>query len=183
MAIVTAADLQRRSAEVQRTASREPVFITHHDTPRYALLSLEDLVRTGAHRALMAAGGLPESVRRRLEALEGSESGLRDDAPAPSTPSLESVRRVVTDHADDLRAIGVDGLWIFGSVARGAATAESDVDVIVSFETGRRISLVDLGRVQIDLSEWLGRRVDVMRWEGLPAEAEARIRADAVRVL
>ncbi len=70
MAVVTAADLHRRSAEVQRMASRGPVFITHHDTPRYVLLSLEDLVRTGAHQAMMAAAGQPEAVMRRIAELE-----------------------------------------------------------------------------------------------------------------
>lgn len=187
MAVVTAADLQRRSAEVQRTASREPVFITHHDTPRYALLSLEDLVRTGAHRALLADGALPEGVRRRLVALGDCEAearaGTYAEVATTSSPSLDGVRRVVADHADDLRSVGVASLWLFGSVARGSATPASDVDMIVSFEEGRRISFVDLGRVQIDLSDWLGRRVDVIRWSGIPPEAEARIRAEAVQVL
>ncbi|MGP9822596.1 nucleotidyltransferase family protein [Salinarimonas sp. NSM] len=184
MAVVTAADLQRRSAEVQRTASREPVFITHHDTPRYALLSLEDLVRTGAHRALVARETLPEDVKRRLaELADEIDMAPQALAPSPAVPHLGWVRRVVVQHADALRAIGVEGLWVFGSVARGEPTEASDVDVVVAFRADMVVSLLDIGRVGYDLTEWLGRRVDVTRWEELPPDVEVRLRAEAVRVL
>ncbi|WP_372425199.1 nucleotidyltransferase family protein [Salinarimonas chemoclinalis] len=178
MAVVTAADLQRRSAEVQRTASREPVFITRHETPRYALLSLEDLVRTGAHRALMADGGLPDAVMRRLEAL-GKEIVPYDRR----APTLDDVRHVVETHREELRANGIQGLWVVGSVARGEATSRSDVDLVVSFAPDHRVSLLDLGVVNYDFSQWLGRDIDVLRWEAIPEGAATRVRSEAIRVL
>ncbi|MEZ5866249.1 MAG: nucleotidyltransferase family protein [Geminicoccaceae bacterium] len=59
---------------------------------------------------------------------------------------------------------GARRLRVFGSVARGDATEGSDVDFVVEMEHGR--SLFDLGALQIELSEALGRKVDIVT-EGL----------------
>jgi predicted nucleotidyltransferase len=49
--------------------------------------------------------------------------------------------------------------FVFGSVARGEATAQSDVDLLVEFEKGR--TLLDLAGLHRELEEALGRPVDV----------------------
>jgi predicted nucleotidyltransferase len=56
---------------------------------------------------------------------------------------------------------GVFNIRIFGSVARGDASAESDVDFLFDIEEGR--SLLDLGGFYTDLEDLLGRTVDVGR--------------------
>ncbi|HZL37564.1 MAG TPA: nucleotidyltransferase family protein [Tepidisphaeraceae bacterium] len=55
---------------------------------------------------------------------------------------------------------GAHDVRIFGSVARGDATEESDLDLIVRFEPGR--SLLDHGGLLMDLRELLGIKVDVI---------------------
>ena len=55
---------------------------------------------------------------------------------------------------------GAFNIRVFGSVARGEARAESDVDLLVDLEPGR--SLVDLCGLINDLKEELGRKVDVV---------------------
>jgi len=55
---------------------------------------------------------------------------------------------------------GASDIRIFGSVARGDATENSDVDFIVRFEPGR--SLFDHGGLVMDLRELLGMKVDVI---------------------
>lgn len=180
MAVVTAADLQRRSAEVQRRASREPVFITHHDTPRYALLSLEDLVRTGAHRALLADDTLPDAVRRRLEALGGEWRAARgDDGSLFGAPT---VIRTLAARERDLRARGVESLWLFGSTARGEATADSDVDLVVTLAADCGLGLVGFSRLRLDLETWVGRPVDLSLWSMFAPADSDRIRRDALQV-
>ena len=55
---------------------------------------------------------------------------------------------------------GAEDVRIFGSVARGDATEDSDVDFLVRFEPGR--SLFDQGGLLMDLRELLGMKVDVV---------------------
>lgn len=61
------------------------------------------------------------------------------------------------------RRYGVLRLRVFGSAVRGGwDAAKSDFDFLVDLEPNR--SLFDLGGLQYDLQELLGRRVDVVDW-------------------
>ena len=51
-------------------------------------------------------------------------------------------------------------LAVFGSFANGTATEDSDLDLLVRFEG--RVSLLDLVRVERELSELLGQKVDLV---------------------
>ena len=66
---------------------------------------------------------------------------------------------------------------VFGSVARGDDHAGSDIDFLVDFEPGS--SLFDVLRVGDELTELLGRRVDVVSRGGLK-ERDDHIRCEAV---
>jgi len=52
-------------------------------------------------------------------------------------------------------------LAFFGSVLRDDFGPESDVDVLVEFEPGHRIGLVGMAGLEIELSQILGRTVDL----------------------
>jgi uncharacterized protein len=52
-------------------------------------------------------------------------------------------------------------LALFGSVLRADFTPESDVDVLVEFEPDARVGLLGLARIEIELGELLGRKVDL----------------------
>lgn len=60
---------------------------------------------------------------------------------------------------------GARNVRVFGSVARGEAGEDSDVDFLVEFEPGR--SLLDQASLVLDLEELLGRKVDVVTERGL----------------
>ena len=49
---------------------------------------------------------------------------------------------------------------IFGSMARGEAGPDSDVDILVNLNPGR--SLLDIVAIKQDLEDLLGRKVDVV---------------------
>jgi predicted nucleotidyltransferase len=72
---------------------------------------------------------------------------------------------------------GARNLRIFGSVARGNATPESDIDFLVDMEAGR--SLFDLGGLLSDLQQLLGRPVDVVTEAGLRQRIRARVLTEA----
>jgi len=63
------------------------------------------------------------------------------------------------------RKYGAHDVRIFGSVARGDATADSDLDLLVRFEPDR--SLFDHGGLIMDLQDLLGVKVDVISEGGL----------------
>lgn len=73
---------------------------------------------------------------------------------------------------------GVRNLRVFGSLARGEANAESDVDLLVELEPGR--SLLDLGGLQMELQSLLQRPVDVVTERGLRERLRARVLKEAV---
>jgi predicted nucleotidyltransferase len=66
-----------------------------------------------------------------------------------------------TQELDDLcRQNDVAMLGVFGSVARGEATEQSDVDLLVRFSKPK--SLLTLVRLEREISETLGRTVDLL---------------------
>ena len=52
-------------------------------------------------------------------------------------------------------------LSLFGSILRSDFGLASDVDVLVEFEEGQTPSLMDLGGMQVELTEMFGREVDL----------------------
>jgi len=75
---------------------------------------------------------------------------------------------------------GARDVRVFGSVARGEADRESDMDFLVELEAGR--SLLDLGGLQVDLESLLGRRVDVVTVRGLKTRIRERVLREAMPV-
>lgn len=73
---------------------------------------------------------------------------------------------------------GARNVRIFGSVARGEAREDSDIDVLVDSESGR--SLLDLGGFLMDLQSLLGCRVDVVTAKGLRERIRRRVLKESV---
>ncbi len=63
--------------------------------------------------------------------------------------------------ADLCRRHHIRWLAVFGSVLRDDFRPESDVDVLVEFEPGRRYTYFTLAQIEDDLSTLLGRRADL----------------------
>jgi len=73
---------------------------------------------------------------------------------------------------------GAYNVRVFGSVARGEADAESDIDLLVDMEPGH--SLLDLIGFLIDVEEMLGCKVDVVTERGLRDRIRERVLKEAV---
>lgn len=73
---------------------------------------------------------------------------------------------------------GATNLRVFGSVARGEATPDSDVDLLVNFHEGT--SLFELSGFWQDLQELLGRDVNLLSENGLKERFRKRIEGDIV---
>lgn len=89
--------------------------------------------------------------------------------------------KLLTEHKADLaRRFGVTELALFGSMVRGEARADSDVDILVSFD-GPSTSQRYFG-VQFYLEDLLGRPVDLVTRKALRRELAPHVEREAVRV-
>jgi predicted nucleotidyltransferase len=91
------------------------------------------------------------------------------------------IEELLKDQREDILRIaaqhGAHNVRVFGSVARGEARSDSDVDLLVELEPGR--SLLDLGGLLMDLQTLLGREVDVVTDKGLRDRIRARVLQEA----
>jgi len=76
-----------------------------------------------------------------------------------SPPPLPEIRRIVREVCSRHPVARAD---LFGSVARGKATAGSDVDVLVEFLPEAEVGLFEMGALREELAEALGCSVDVV---------------------
>ncbi|MCL4381999.1 nucleotidyltransferase family protein [Candidatus Marsarchaeota archaeon] len=80
-----------------------------------------------------------------------------------------------------LKEHGVVKAAIFGSVARGDAKANSDIDILIEFK-GRK-TLFDLGGLYADLEEKLGRRPDLVTYNSINNKLRQYIMKDKIDIL
>jgi len=93
------------------------------------------------------------------------------------TATLHEVRSKRDAILAIVREHGARNVRLFGSVVRGEDRPDSDLDVLVEFESGR--SLLDLVSLESALEELLGRKVDVVADGGISPYLEERILAEA----
>jgi predicted nucleotidyltransferase len=86
-------------------------------------------------------------------------------------PYREEILRIATQY-------GAYNVKVFGSVARGEATVDSDVDFLVEIEPQRTL-LDQIGLMQ-SLEELLQRKVDLAEPENLHASIQQRVLLEAV---
>ena len=92
---------------------------------------------------------------------------------------LRTTLRVLRDHRDDLRnRKRVDVLGVFGSLARGEARPDSDIDVLADFLAGT--TLFRVAEAQIELEALLGRPVDLIDRQGLRSFVRPSVERDFV---
>ena len=103
-------------------------------------------------------------------------------APGAARAERERVIRAIRAHEAELRALGVAKLWLFGSIARGDARPDSDVDVLISVPPAQKFSLLDLASVRIELCDLLEREAGVVIREDMRADFRDTIAGDLIEV-
>jgi uncharacterized protein len=84
-------------------------------------------------------------------------------------------------HEAELKQLGVQHLYLFGSTVRGEATGDSDVDLFFDYERGN-FGLFQLMDVKDRASSILGRRADIMTRDSLHKVLREGIEAAALKV-
>jgi predicted nucleotidyltransferase len=92
----------------------------------------------------------------------------------------EQVIRILREKRPALARFHVRSLSVFGSVVRGEAGPDSDIDILVEFEPGARVGLFHFARLQRFLQETLGREVDLATPKALHKSLKNDILEEAV---
>lgn len=100
------------------------------------------------------------------------------------TPAAERMRSALEQYRGAVEVVlgryGASGLCVFGSVARGDAREDSNLDLLVDLEAGPGDERVRLTKIGQELSEVLGASVDVVTADLLPKKLARSALADAV---
>src|SRR5262249_61187945 len=96
-------------------------------------------------------------------------------AAGVATMNAEWVMRVLDEHGEELRRLGVRRLGLFVSAARNEATEASDLDFLVGFQRKSFDADMDLKALLEDL---FGHRVDLVLPENLKHRLRDRIAED-----
>ncbi len=92
----------------------------------------------------------------------------------------EAIRRL-RQHEADLKRLGVEHLYLFGSTARGQAGDDSDIDLFFDYQKGK-LGLFELMDVKEYTARILGRKTDIMTRDSLHKMLRQDIEASAMRV-
>jgi uncharacterized protein len=149
------AELAARAGVTQSVIS---AYESGHRQP--AIPALAALVDAAGYELVMGLRRQP----RRLRRLSG--------------PVGRRVRRHRHDLVAAAAAHGIRNLRVFGSVARGEDRPDSDVDLLADLPPG--LSLFRLGRVEAELENILGSRVDLIPAGDLKPGVRARVEHDLV---
>lgn len=82
--------------------------------------------------------------------------------------TIAEIQDIITPIA---RRYGLRAVYLFGSYARGTATEDSDVDLLVDTEGTNIKSLLDLAAIYCDMEEALGKPVDLLTLSSVTQEA------------
>ena len=88
--------------------------------------------------------------------------------------TIEEIRALVAPIA---QAYGVERIYLFGSYARGTANENSDIDLLIETRGSRIRSLLDLAALHQELTEILGKEVDLVTARSL--EQSCTVPSDA----
>jgi predicted nucleotidyltransferase len=92
----------------------------------------------------------------------------------------EALITKIREHRADLNKLRVKSLAVFGSVARGEASLDSDVDILVEFDVA--LTFDRFMDTKFYLEDLLGRHVDLVVPQALKPRLKARITEDLIYV-
>ena len=92
-----------------------------------------------------------------------------------------TIERLLAEKREEILRLaasrGARNVRVFGSVARGEAKEDSDIDLLVDVESGR--SLLDVVGLWLDLEALLGRKVDLLTEGGVNRHLRETILSEA----
>ncbi len=127
---------------------------------------------------------IDDDLRKRLEELkEHKRESLNEVihkiiAKLPKKIAPNDVENLKKIAVPVLKGYGVEKAAVFGSFARGDATENSDIDLLVKYKEGT--SLFDVVRLQNRLEAELGRKVDLVSYDFIDKYIRERILKESI---
>ena len=118
------------------------------------------------------------SVQRLVQ--RAIESYLHEHDRVP--PDLGKSMAILRQHTVELRERGVEHLYVFGSLARGEAGPQSDIDIAIDVAPDADFSLLDLVGVQQQVQNLLGWPVDLVERKMLKRFVRPEVEREATRI-
>lgn len=95
----------------------------------------------------------------------------------------KKLKRLLQERREEILAIaskhGAFNVRVFGSVARGEETENSDIDFLINYDINKISSWFPVGLIH-DLEDLLGRKVDVVTETGLKERIRDRVLRDCI---
>jgi len=143
--------------------------------------------RAGTSQAMVAryeAGAASPTVRTLRRLLHAVGRELQLSAVSANTGTFPTpLARTLREHRTEINAaadrVGARNVRVFGSVARGEDTPESDVDLLVDFPV-QELGLFPLLTLADEVEQLVGRRVDVAAVDVMAEPVRERALAEAV---
>ena len=93
--------------------------------------------------------------------------------------SKEKILEILDHRKKELKQFHVESLYLFGSVARGESTADSDIDLLVDFD--EPVGIFNFLRLKYFLEEVLDRSIDLVTRDALKDRLRERILKETIR--
>ena len=93
----------------------------------------------------------------------------------------EKIRKILRELLPKIKTqYQIKQLGLFGSYVRGEATENSDIDILVEFYPNINFGLITYCRLENQLSETLGKKVDLVTKDGLKPHFGANILKEVI---
>ena len=96
------------------------------------------------------------------------------------TVALSDVLQTLRAHESELRLLGVSHAAVFGSVARGDASPDSDIDVLVDLDEDRAMGIFEYARLKLYINGLFDGASDVVNRRTLKPLLRDNILHDAI---
>ncbi len=95
----------------------------------------------------------------------------------------EKIQQLIPVIKEFFKGQPVKRAWLFGSCSKGEETSLSDIDILVDYDNSNGlVSLFKMGGILMDLTDLLGRKVDLVDNRGLKEFARKSVDRDKVLI-
>ncbi|MDE6311260.1 MAG: nucleotidyltransferase domain-containing protein [Muribaculaceae bacterium] len=95
----------------------------------------------------------------------------------------EQIKQLLPKIQEYMKTKPILRAWLFGSYSRGEETPESDIDILVDYDYSQGlVSLFKMGGMLMDLSDIVGKKVDLVDNKGLLDFARPSVENDMILI-